>query len=41
MIWFIQNQGQWDEMGKKSRELAETFFDVHQVNNELMKIMNL
>jgi len=41
MIWFIENPGQWDKMGKKSRELAEKNYDVHQVNIELMKIMNL
>ena len=41
MIWFVENQEQLDTMGKKSRELAENLFDVHQVNNELMKIMNL
>jgi len=41
MLWFIEHQNKWKEMGEKSRELAEKYYDVHQVNSELMKIMHL
>ena len=41
MIWFIENRDQWEEMGTKSRELAEENFDVNQVNKEFMNIMQL
>ena len=41
MIWFIENQDQWERMGKRSRELAEEKYDVHKVNAQLMEIMGL
>jgi len=41
MIWFIENQTQWERMGKRSRELAEEKYDVHKVNAQLMEIMGL
>jgi glycosyltransferase involved in cell wall biosynthesis len=41
MIWFINNKQQWQEMADKSYELAIEKFDVHKVNEELFKIMEL
>ncbi|MFT4850999.1 MAG: glycosyltransferase involved in cell wall biosynthesis [Sediminicola sp.] len=41
MIWFIENQGEWQRMGDKSHEMAIEKFDVHKVNQELLKIMGL
>lgn len=41
MIWFIENRDKWQEMGVASRKIAEDKFDVHKVNNELMKIIGL
>lgn len=41
MIWFIENQQQWAEMGRKSNQMAKDKFDVHKVNAEILKIMGL
>jgi len=41
MIWFIENPDEWQRMGNQSRLIAEDKFDVHKVNAELMKIMEL
>lgn len=41
MIWFIENQEQWSEMGNKSHIMANEKFDVHKVNAEILKIMGL
>ena len=41
MIWFIENQDQWERMGKRSRYLAEEKFDVNKINHDLLKIMNI
>ena len=41
MIWFIENQTKWYEMAKQSRKIAEDIFDVHKVNESLLKIMQL
>jgi glycosyltransferase involved in cell wall biosynthesis len=41
MIWFIENQGEWQRMGDKSHVIAIEKFDVHKVNQELLKIMGL
>jgi glycosyltransferase involved in cell wall biosynthesis len=41
MIWFIENQKEWQRMGDKSRAIAIEKFDVHKVNQELLKIMGL
>ena len=41
MIWCIENQGEWQRMGDKSHEMAVEKFDVHKVNQELLKIMGL
>ena len=41
MIWFIENSEQWQEMGKASRKMAEDKFDVHKVNDDLLRIMKL
>jgi glycosyltransferase involved in cell wall biosynthesis len=41
MIWFIENQGQWQRMGDASHSMATEKFDVHKVNQELLKVMGL
>lgn len=41
MIWFVENRDQWECMGRCSRELAEERYDVHEVNAQLMEIMEL
>ena len=41
MIWFIENRERWQEMGGASRAIAEEKFDVHKVNEDLMRIMGL
>ncbi|MFH4515958.1 glycosyltransferase family 4 protein [Vibrio alginolyticus] len=41
MIWFIENQDKWQEMGKISHDMANEKFDVHKVNVEILKIMGL
>jgi len=41
MIWFIENQDQWQAMADESRDIAVELFDVHKVNERLMEIMGL
>ncbi|MCX2766946.1 glycosyltransferase family 4 protein [Pseudoalteromonas sp. B530] len=41
MIWFIENQSEWQRMANASRAMVEDKFDVHKVNTELLKIMEL
>lgn len=41
MIWFIENKVQWQSMAKASRAMVEEKFDVHKVNQTLLKIMEL
>ncbi|PSU75073.1 glycosyltransferase family 1 protein [Photobacterium phosphoreum] len=41
MVWFIENQDQWEIMGQNSHKMANEKFDVHKVNAEIMKIMGL
>lgn len=41
MIWFIENSGQIEKMGIESRKIAEDKFDVHKVNKEMLKIMEI
>ncbi|MEZ8967569.1 glycosyltransferase family 4 protein [Vibrio breoganii] len=41
MIWFIENQNQWSNMGQKSHRMATDKFDVHKVNDEILRIMGL
>jgi len=41
MVWFIENQLRWQDMGRASRQIAEERFDVHCVNSEIMKIMGI
>jgi len=41
MIWFIENQHEWQQMAEASRFMVEDKFDVHKVNAELLKIMGL
>lgn len=41
MIWFIENQQEWQRMGNASHLMATEKFDVHKVNQELLKIMGL
>lgn len=41
MTWFIENQAEWQRMAKASREMVEDKFDVHKVNQTLLKIMEL
>ncbi|MEF2141919.1 glycosyltransferase family 4 protein [Vibrio alginolyticus] len=41
MLWFIENQDKWQEMGKSSHDMAYEKFDVHKVNAEILKIMGL
>jgi len=41
MIWFIENPNEWQRMAQASREIVEDKFDVHKVNKNLFKIMEL
>ncbi len=41
MIWFIEHQDQCLAMAEKSREMAEENFDVHVINEQLLRIMKL
>ncbi|MGO2074867.1 MAG: glycosyltransferase family 4 protein, partial [Pseudoalteromonas sp.] len=41
MIWFIENSEQWQRMANNSREIAIEKFDVHKVNADLLKIMEI
>jgi glycosyltransferase involved in cell wall biosynthesis len=41
MIWFIENQDKWQEMGAKSRQLAEERFDVRRINDKLISTLGL
>ena len=41
IIWFIENQDEWQQMAIESRKMAEQKFDVHKVNYSLLKIMQL
>ena len=41
MIWFIENSDQIGKMGIESRKMAENKFDVHKVNKEMLKIMEI
>ncbi|MBB1424662.1 glycosyltransferase family 4 protein [Pseudoalteromonas sp. SG43-7] len=41
MIWFIENPHEWQRMAEASRTMVEDKFDVHKVNRELLKIMEL
>ncbi|MFT4850998.1 MAG: glycosyltransferase involved in cell wall biosynthesis [Sediminicola sp.] len=41
MIWFIENQGEWQRMGDASHPIATEKFDVHKVNQVLLKIMGV
>jgi glycosyltransferase involved in cell wall biosynthesis len=41
MIWFIENGGQIKNMGLESRRMVEDKFDVHKVNKEMLKIMDI
>ncbi len=41
MIWCIENQNNWQCMGNASRKIVEDKFNVHIVNKELFKIMEL
>lgn len=41
MIWFIENQQRLQEMGNASRKIVEEKFDVHKVNDELLRILGL
>jgi glycosyltransferase involved in cell wall biosynthesis len=41
MIWFVENSDQIGKMGIESRKMAEDKFDVHKVNEEMLKIMGI
>ena len=41
MIWFIENDSQVKKMGVESRRMVEDKFDVHKVNEEMLKIMEI
>jgi glycosyltransferase involved in cell wall biosynthesis len=41
MFWFIEHRVEWNRMGLRSREIAEERFNVHDINRELLKIMEL
>ncbi len=41
MIWFIENSDQIGGMGIESRKIVEDKFDVHKVNKEMLKIMEI
>jgi glycosyltransferase involved in cell wall biosynthesis len=40
-VYFIENQDQWEKMGKESRKIAEDKYDVRKVNKEILKIMEI
>jgi glycosyltransferase involved in cell wall biosynthesis len=39
MTYFLENPHQITVMGKESRKLAENKFDVHLINDQLLKII--
>ena len=41
MMWFINHKDRIESMGRASRELAKEKFDVHEVNRNMVEIMNL
>lgn len=41
MIWFIENPNKISSMGKNSRAIAEQRFDIHKINSEIFKILNI
>ena len=41
MIWFIEHRLCWEQMGMRSREIAEERFDVNKVNALIMDILEL
>ncbi len=41
MIWFIENRFELERMGRASREIAVSRFDVHTVNRDMLAIMGL
>ena len=41
MIWFIETPKEWKRMAEASRAIVEDNFDVHKVNKELLKIMEV
>jgi len=41
MIWFLENREMWHDMGLESRRIAEKRFDVHKINAEFIKILQL
>jgi len=41
MLWFIEHRNQWQLMADKSRDMAVESFDVHAVNEQLLRIMEL
>jgi glycosyltransferase involved in cell wall biosynthesis len=41
IIWFIEHPECWQTMGEASRRIAEERFDVHKVNDEMLKIIGL
>ncbi|WP_341659352.1 glycosyltransferase family 4 protein [Vibrio sp.] len=41
MIWFIENPEHWESMAEKSHDLAKDKFDVHKVNADIMKVLEL
>ena len=41
MEWCINNQNKLQDMGKESYKYCKKRFDVHIINNEMMKIMKI
>ena len=41
MIWFLEHRDEWAAMGRASRRLAESRFDVRQVNAEMFAVLGL
>ena len=41
MIWFLEHPDQIANMGQQSRQYVQEKFDVHKVNAEMIRIMNL
>ena len=41
MMWFIENRNMLDQMGLRSRQIAEERFDVTKINADMMRIMGL
>ena len=41
MFWFLEHHEEWSRMGQSSRRIAEDRFDIHKVNAEMLRIMNL